>query len=100
MARAQFVCINYLRQTDSARYCPAGFVHSSDSIGWFKPGEWRRLVKAQGNGFLRDIPNVRGSLYTGNAIEMRDALRDYVNSPFGKVPCQLDHVRHTEEKGN
>ena len=35
---------------------------------------------------LRDIPNIRGSCYTGYAIEMRDTLPAYVNSPFGKVP--------------
>ena len=95
------ICLyNYLRQTDSARYCPAGFVDSFDGTGRFKPGEWRRLVEVQGNGCLTDIPNVRGSHYTGNAIEMRDALRDYVNSPFGKFPWQLDHVRRTGKKGN
>ena len=76
---------NCSRQTDSARYCPAVFVDSFDGTRRFKPGEWRILVKTQGNGCLTDIPNVRGSRYTGNAIEMRDALRDYVNSPFGKV---------------
>ena len=95
------ICLyNYLRQTDTARYCPAGFVDSFDGTGQFKPCEWRRLVEAQGNGCLTDIPNVRGSRYTGNAIEMRDALRDYVNSPFGKFPWQLDHVRRTGKKGN
>ena len=49
---------------------------------------------------LRDIPNIRGSCYTGYAIEMRDTLPAYVNSPFGKVPWQLDYVRRTGEKGN
>ena len=90
------ICLNnYLRQTCSERYCPAGFVDSFDGTGRFKPGEWRRLVKAEGNGCLTDIPNVRESRCTGNAIEMRDAVRDYINSPFGKFPWQLDHVRRT-----
>lgn len=93
------ICLyNYLRQTDSARYCPLGFVDSLDGTGWFTPGEWRRLVKAEGNGCLADIPNVRGSRYTSNAIEMRDVLRGYVNSSFDKVSWQSDHVRRTGEK--
>ena len=49
---------------------------------------------------MTDIPNVRGSGYTGKSIEMRDALRDYVNSPFGKAIWQLDHVCCTGEKGS
>ena len=67
MSWPRFV-MNYLRQTN--RYCPAGFVDSFDGTGRFKPDEWRRLVEAQGNGCLTDIPNVRGSRYAGNAIEM------------------------------
>ena len=89
-----------MRQTDSARYCPAGFVDSFDGTGKFKPGEWRRLVKAQCNGCLTNIPNVKGYCNAGNATEMRDALWDYVNSPFVKVSWQLDQVRRTGEKGN
>ena len=51
---------NYLRQTGSTRYCLAGFVDSFGGTGQVKPGEWKRLVKAQGNGCLTDMPNVRG----------------------------------------
>ena len=42
----------------------------------------------------------RGSGYIGNASEMRDALQDYVNNPFGKATCKLDHARCTWKKGN
>ena len=95
------ICLhNKLRQTESARYCLAGFVDSFDGSGQFTPGEWRRLGKTQCNGCLTNIPNVKGSCYAGNAIEMRDALRDYVNSPFVTVSWQLDQVRRTGEKGN
>ena len=54
----------------------------------------------QVNCCLTDIPAVRVSGYTGNATEMRDALWDYVKSPFGKSTWQLDHVRCTGEKRN
>ena len=34
------VCLhNYLRQTNSASYCPSGFVDSEDGSGDIKPGE-------------------------------------------------------------
>ena len=73
---------------------------SFDGTGSFKPGEWRRLVRVQGNGCLTHIPNAGGSHYTSNAIQMRDALREYVSSPFSKVSWQLHHVRRTGKKGN
>ena len=41
---------NYLRQTDNAGYCPAGFVDSEDSTGHIKQGEWRSIV-ASGDAF-------------------------------------------------
>ena len=35
---------NYLRLTDNAFYCPAGFVDSFHETGNSKQGEWRGLV--------------------------------------------------------
>ena len=34
---------NYLRPTDNAGYCPAGFVDCEDSTGRIKQGEWRSI---------------------------------------------------------
>ena len=35
------ICLhNYLRQTNRAAYCPAGFVDSEDQSGKIKEGEW------------------------------------------------------------
>ena len=89
---------NYLRLTDSTRYCSAIFVDSFDGAGQFKPGERRRLVRVQGNGCLTDITNVGGSRNTGNAIEMRDVLREFVKSPFVGASWQLVHIRRTRER--
>ena len=33
---------NFLRQANSAGYCPKGFVDSYDETGTIKEGEWRR----------------------------------------------------------
>ena len=73
---------------------------SFDGTGQFKPGKLKRLIKAQGNGCLADIANDRGSRYTDNPIEMRDALREYVNSPFGKSLLAIRSSSSQEEKGN
>ena len=85
---------NYLRLTDSATYCPNGFVDSEDSTGRIKKGEWRRIV-AQGNAGLQPMARVRGSRYQNRAIEMRSAIMRYLNSDEGSVPWQLEYVRKT-----
>ena len=54
------ICLhNFLRQANSAGYCPTGFVDSYDKTGTIKEGEWRRLV-GDNNGatLLQDIPPV------------------------------------------
>ena len=35
---------NYLRQTNTAHYCPNGFSDSEDGSVTIKPGDWRSLV--------------------------------------------------------
>ena len=89
------VCLhNYLRQTNSAGYCPAGFVDCENATGEIKPGEWRRLtVPVESSGALRPIANVRGSRYLNAAVDVREKLKQYVNSSEGTVPWQLNHIR-------
>jgi hypothetical protein len=45
MVKAAVCLHNYLRQTNNACYCPAGFVDSQDNTGQIQPGEWRSIVK-------------------------------------------------------
>eukprot|EP00112_Aurelia_sp_Birch-Aquarium-sp1_P024049 Seg7421.1 transcript_id=Seg7421.1/GoldUCD/mRNA.D3Y31 product="Protein ANTAGONIST OF LIKE HETEROCHROMATIN PROTEIN 1" protein_id=Seg7421.1/GoldUCD/D3Y31 len=70
-------------------------IYSEDSNGRIKPGEWRSIVDADARAGLQDIPRVRGSRYAGSAAEMRDALKEYLNSADGCVPWQLQHVQRT-----
>ena len=84
---------NYLRLTDNAVYTPEGFVDSQASSGEIRPGKWRRIVDDVAG--MSSIPNVRGSRYSNNAIAMREALKDYVNSETGSIEWQWDHVRRT-----
>ena len=83
---------NYLRLTDNATYTPKGFVDSEDSTGNVTVGKWRKNADANGQV---NLPNVRGSRYSEDALSMTDALKAYVNSPLGKVDWQLDHATRT-----
>ena len=38
---------------------------------------------------------VRGSRYTKDALQVRETLRDYVNSEAGSVPWQTNYIRRT-----
>jgi len=89
------ICLhNYLRQTNSAAYCPAGFVDSEDRSGKIKEGEWRRIVSTEGgNGALRPLPLARGSRQVKTAVEVREILKNYLVSSEGAVPWQWDYVR-------
>ena len=88
---------NYFRLTENALYCPTGFIDSEDSTGRLKPGEWRRIV-ASDNGCSQGIRKTRRSRYAISATGMRDAIKDFVNSPTGSVPWQSEYVRNTGQK--
>ena len=88
------VCLhNYLRQTNSASYCPSGFVDSEDGSGDVRPGEWRQIVRNDSRGALVNIAPQRGRRYSNSAIEVREALKKYFVSDFGSLPWQWNHVR-------
>ena len=90
------ICLhNFLRQTHSAGYCPAGFVDTYDSTGKIKEGEWRRVLASQGSGgmLLTEIAPVRGSRPLVSAVEVRNVIKQHVNSLEGSVGWQWNHVR-------
>lgn len=87
------ICLhNFLRQTNSAGYCPSGFVDSWDGTGEIKEGEWRRLV-SQESELLSDISPIRGSRPASSAVAVRESLKGYVNSMEGSLSWQWNHVR-------
>ena len=53
-----------------------------DPNGRLVPGQWR--AEGTGSGVV-DVPNLRGQRSSGDAVSMRDALKDYVNSSIGSV---------------
>lgn len=74
---------NYLRQTNSASYCPSGFVDSEHRSGDIRPGEWRHIVHNDSRGALIDIAPQRGRRYPNTAVAVREALMNYFISDSG-----------------
>ena len=65
---------NYLRQTDSARYSPSGFMGSEDSTCTIKKGLWREEAN---NGIFQDIGIARPRKHESSAADKREALAKY-----------------------
>ena len=94
IAKATICLRNFLRKTNSAAYCPTGFVDSYDETETIKEREWRRLVDDNnGATLLQDIRPVRGSRPTTSALEVRNIMKSHVSSMEGSVPWQWDHIR-------
>ena len=90
-AITQAACIlhNYLRLTDNAFYTPAGFVDSETRTGEIRPGDWRNLVPKDS---LQQPAKLKGRRIKESALQIRDSLKDYVNSDIGAVEWQIRHV--------
>ena len=93
IVKATIYLHNFLRLTNSAGYCPSGFVDSYDETDKINGGEWRHLVGNRQGGLLNDISAVRESRSLKAAIEVRETVKSYVNSMEGVLPWQWDHVR-------
>ena len=78
---------NYLRQTNNPSYCPNSFVECEDSTRDIRQGEWRKIVTER-NGALANLPNVRGSRYKDDTVNMRCCLMRYLKRE-GRVDWYL-----------
>ena len=74
--------------------CPLGFIDSEDADENIKPGLWRECLP-NNQLLFSELPSVRGSRYRQDAVDMLDALKDYLNSECGEVSWQLDYIRRT-----
>ena len=83
---------NYLRQTDSARYTPSGFIDSEDLTGTIKKGLWREEAN---NDTFQDIGIARPRKYKSSATDTREALVEYFVSEEVSLPWQLDYIQRT-----
>lgn len=96
------VCLhNYLLTTENARYMPSGFVDSDSSDGMVE-GDWRKIVREDGNLALAPPGMLAGRNHTFDAKQMRDRLSKYVNGAEGTARCpwQRQHVTSTGRTNN
>ena len=71
-------------------YCPKTLV-DNEGNGEMVPGEWRN----EENIGLQNSSTLGSNNYTRDAKNVRDAYRDYFNSPEGAVPWQMNMVTRT-----
>ena len=92
--KATIALHNYLRTTESSVYCPPGFIDGEDGDKNIVRGGWREEVDGTSGG-LTAIGRTGANTFSRNAAAIRDAYRDYFNSPSGEVSWQLTYVRRT-----
>ena len=83
---------NYLHLTENAKYIPAGFADPEDSNGNIVPGDWQKDMQS-GNSALEEIASPCGSRAKKLALDIRDALKDYLNREAcsGKLVTLEEH---------
>ena len=85
---------NYIRQTGNASYSPSGFIDCENGDGEIISGQWGNNV--DGNTF-QNIPKIRSSKYTNNAIKTREEL---AHDLFRIVSFrwQMNYIRQTGQQ--
>ena len=72
-------------------YCPPGYVDREDAQQNIIPGDWR----AEGGSGLQPVGQPGGNRCSHSAIEVRETLIAYFNSPAGALPWQNDYIHST-----
>ena len=85
---------NYIRQTGNASYSPSGFIDCENGDGEIISGQWGNNV--DGNTF-QNIPKIRSSKYTINAIKTREELA-YDLFRTVSFPWQMNYIRQTGQQ--
>ena len=88
---------NYFHLTSSVMYTPSGLVDSDRSDGSFHLGKWRSEDIAQGFNNIRPIRGNRNGL---EVIQMRNEIKEYLNSQEGSFPWQQYYIRRTYRNNN
>ena len=64
------------------------------SSGDIRDGDWQKICLTGNLGF-QEIKKIRGSRHSKSSNNIRNGLKDYVNSESGTVKSQLQYVRST-----
>ncbi len=100
---------NFLRCTESAVYCPTGYVDGKDGEGNMIRGSWKNdaetatgMTAIAMTGSNRCVLFNLSSIsklycrYSKSASETRSSFKDYFNGSVGQVSWQYQHVRKTD----
>ena len=71
---------NYLRQTDTTNYTPAGLVDSENGDGDIIPRNWPNTVQNEGSSLI-GLNHNRSNRSKFDATKIRDEFKSYFNSP-------------------
>ena len=77
---------NFLQTEQSTTYSPAGLVDFEDAAGKCTDGSWRAM-ECEG---LTPISKSGSNNYTSHAKSIRDDLAEFLVSPLGAVPWQVN----------
>ena len=88
---------NCLRLTSNAMYTPIGLVDSESGDGSIHLGEWHNRDIAQGFNNIRPIRGNRNRL---EVVQMRDEIKEYLNSEEWSLPWQQDYIWRTYRHNN
>jgi hypothetical protein len=79
---------NYLIQTKDESYCPQGFADILSDRGEIIEGSWRNQLQ-NGSMYHTRLRSWTPGRLPENAKEMRNWLKEYVNSEGGEVPWEI-----------
>jgi len=82
---------NYLLKESRNDYCPPGFDDSYDEQGNLVEGNWRKIIPPT-SLMNSSISAQIGGRPPKNAVEIREHMKDYFNSPSGSVAWQAKAV--------
>ena len=91
------VCIclhNCLRLKENTTYTPARFAYNRSSSGDIRNGDRRKIQQAINK---KNKKKIRVSDQSKSSEDMRNGLKDYVNSESGTVERKLKYVRKHRE---
>ena len=84
-----------LKKDGDYYYCPPGFA-DTENVGSSCSGSWRTEI--QDCTGLISIASTVSHNYTKSVKEIRDAFKNYFNSPDGAVSWQWEYVKRTTNR--
>ena len=88
---------NYLPLTSNAMYTSSDFVDSESGDGSIPLREWRNRDVAQS---FNNVRSIRGNRNRLEVVQMRNEIREFLNSGKRGLPWQQDYIQRTYRNNN